>query len=190
MRALIVPALAAVTLLVGACSDRENAAPPTDVERRAEIIGVVTDVGSGEPYTLHRFTLDTGDVVDLNVFDNQGAPRTPRLSETNVNLPLEGDVPGKSYLLLVGQDPDGTTWYAAAREVGNDCPFAMEGAGVYDEGDALHFSSGLLLPKSPDFHTNMDYREDDFEIFPLRRADSLCVDRSGTALSAAIWLPY
>ena len=186
--------LVLLAVVLSGCEGRAAPEPPTDLVRRPEIIGVVT---SWDWWQTHEgsYTLDTGEVVELNVNESPDLPATPRLSETDIYFPYGGESYGEpigslSVLLLVGHDPDGTTWYAAAHERNplEDCPFEIEGAGVYDEGDALHFSTGLLLPKSSDFSIANWYDERD--PFPLRRGDRICLDRAGTALSATVWLPF
>jgi hypothetical protein len=190
-RAILV--VAAAALLVTACGGRGNAAPPTDIVRRPEVSGVITmwDYWDG---AAGRYTLDTGEVVELNVGRREDRLLARLLSETDIYFPYGGEEHGEpigrlSVLLLAGHDPDGSAWYAAAQQRDDDaCPFGIRGAGVYDEGSALHFSTGLILPKDPSFALDLDYH--DIEEFPLRSADTICVDRSGKAVSASIWLPY
>jgi hypothetical protein len=155
---------------------------PTDLERRPEIVGLITgwDYADGG---MERYTLDSGHVVDLNVDDNKDLPATPRIGGRNFELGFRpGPVTGRGVFLLVGHDPDGAVWYAAAHETYVDrCPFVLEGAAVYDEGSVVHFSTGLVLPKSPDF----DAPDDVYPragVFRLRESDRLCIDRTGTAV--------
>jgi hypothetical protein len=185
--------LIVATLLAAGCGGRPDAAPATKTVRQPVIVGVVRSwglYGNSEG----RYTLDTGDVVDLNVNGGPDLPETPVLSETHIYFPDGGESYGepigrRSVLLLVGHDPDGTVWYAAANQRDDEkCPFEIRGAGVYDEGDVLHFSTGLVLPKASRFALFIDYH--DIDEFPLRSADTICIDRSGTAVSARIWLPY
>jgi len=194
----IVPRPVAISIMVAAavawgCGGRADAAPATDIVREPEIIGVVQSWDWYEG-RQGRFTLDTGDVVDLNVSLDEKLPVTPLLSETQIYFPDGGGSYGEpigrlSPLLLVGHDPDGTVWYAAAQpQKQAECPFEIRGAGVYDEGPILHFSTGLMLPKASAFSLYIDYQ--DMEEFPLRSDDQICIDRTGTALSARVWLPY
>jgi hypothetical protein len=185
-------AILAIGLLVvlGSCQSI-RADPPTDVVRVPEIVGVVT---RWEPLAddQRRYTIDTGDVVDLNVFSKPDAPRTPRLSETEIRF-VDGEGPGiaivtGSTLLMVGHDPDGTRWYAAApapSEPGNTCPFEIQGRGVYRGPNlTLHFSTGLVLPLASQFRWDPDDLD---EPFPLDRYDTICLDASGTAISVRIF---
>jgi len=188
----------AVAILATTCGPaRSDPAPPTDVVRLPESIGVITrwDYWDG---VAGRYTLDTGGVVELNIGGVKDRPLAQRLSATDIYYPTRyvgagepvGD--GLSVLLLVGSDPDGSTWYAAAQQHDEDglwgraCPFEIRGVGVYDGGHILHFSTGLVLPKADDFDLLFDY--DRMEEFPLRGADPICIDRSGTALWAGITL--
>lgn len=188
----------AVAMLAAACGPaRSDPAPPTDVVRSPESIGVITrwDYWDG---VAGRYTLDTGEVVELNIGGLKDRPLAQRLSATDIYYSTRYVGPGEpvgddlSVLLLAGTDPDGSKWYAAAQEKSSEglwgmpCPFEIRGLGVYDEGDVLHFSTGLVLPKAHDFELVFDYER--MEEFPLRGADPICIDRSGTALWAGITL--
>jgi hypothetical protein len=192
----------AVAILATACGPaRSDPAPPTDVVRLPESIGVITrwDYWDG---VAGRYTLDTGEVVDLNIGGIKDRPLAQRLSATDIYYSIRYVGPGEpvgdglSVLLLAGSDPDGSTWYAAAQQHDEDglwgraCPFEIRGVGVYDGvydgGHVLHFSTGLVLPKADDFELLFDY--DRMEEFPLRGADPICIDRSATALWAGITL--
>jgi hypothetical protein len=155
-----------------------------------ETVGVIVD---WEPWNGHegRYVLDSGRRVELNIEGVPGLPDTPRLSIEN--LQFEGEPVGQyTWLLLSGQDQSGRTWYAAASEVKNvACPFAIQGDEIFDEGDHLLFGTGLALRKAPGFEVHPDWlvqREDMKTPFPLSAADSVCLDRTGAALSAEIWL--
>jgi hypothetical protein len=170
--------------------------PPTDVVLQPEVVGVVTKwehLGSGK-----RFTLDTGHVVELYPDDSEDRPPTPRLSASDVNVAWQtkqGErIAGPSVLLLVGHYPDGTAWYAAAPQTGEEmdwsdepCPFKIRGASVYDEDSVLHFSTGLVLPKAQDFR--LDFDMNGVDEFPLNAGDEVCIDQSGTALWVYVWWP-
>jgi len=144
-----------------------------------------------------RFTLASGEVVSVvdlgggtvSCGDATYTP-TPMLSDNVLRVSHGGADPGTSIadgdLMFFGEDAQGA-WYAAANHVGtNECPFEMSG-GAYDEGDVLHFTSGLVLRKAPNFRIVSDWVEDPF---PLRAADQICVNEQGEVLSVSIWLPY
>jgi hypothetical protein len=174
-----------------ACDPGPAAAPPTNIERRPEIVGVVRSWDFWEG-SQGRYTLSTGDVVDLNVNNDIDLPLTPRLSETPIYFPYGGGSYGEpigrlSVLVLAGHDADGTLWYAAAVERGfPDCPFEIKGAGVYDKGLILHFSTGLVLAKDRTFDGRLGER---WRSFPLDAWDTICVDSTGAAVSAEPFSP-
>lgn len=195
-------AIIAFAMLATACGPaRSDPALPTDVVRLPERIGVITrwDYWEG---VAGRYTLDTGEVVELNIGGVKDRPLAQRVSATDIYYstgyvgPGEPVGDGLSVLLMAGSDPDGSTWYAAAQQHdedglwGRSCPFEIRGIGVYDgvyDGDhVLHFSTGLVLHKADDFELVFDY--DNIEEFPLRGAEPICVDRSATALWAGITL--
>jgi hypothetical protein len=160
-----------------------------------EVIGVVTKWEHSD--RAKRYTLDTGEIV---VLDPGGAEdQTRRLSDSDIYYPSGNPGPGEpvaapSVLLLVGRYPDGSTWYAAAPQTGEEmawsdkpCPFKIRGASVYDDGAVLHFSTGLVLSKDRDF--GLDFDMNGVEEFPLNAADEVCIDRTGTALWAQVWWP-
>jgi hypothetical protein len=169
--------------------------PPKPTEAlRPEIRGVVVaqDFWNGRN---GRYTLDTGDVVELNADEDPDLPETPRLSAREIYF--EDDTPTRrnpSSLLLVGHDGRGRTWYAAANQIGQEeCPFEIYGKRVYDEGDHLLFGTGLVLPESAAFELLPAWaveREDMDVGFPLGAADQICIDRDGNALKATIWMDY
>ena len=149
------------------------------------MIGVITswefhEGGDG------RYTLDTGNVLDLNVNDEPGVPETPRLTRTGIktgSARAGESIRANSSLLLAGHDPDGTLWYAAAQERDDEeCPFATSADRVDDGGDELRFSTGLVLPKSPAFSFDLDWYPYAGNEFPLGPADTICLDRSGVAV--------
>lgn len=191
-------AIIAFAMLATACGPaRSDPALPTDVVRLPERIGVITrwDYWEG---VAGRYTLDTGEVVELNIGGVKDRPLAQRVSATDIYYstgyvgPGEPVGDGLSVLLMAGSDPDGSTWYAAAQQHdedglwGRSCPFEIRGIGVYDGDHVLHFSTGLVLHKADDFELVFDY--DNIEEFPLRGADPICVDRSATALWAGITL--
>jgi hypothetical protein len=59
--------------------------------------------------------------------------------------------------------------------------------GAFDEGDAIHFSSGLLLKKVEGFRVVEDWVPDPF---PARAPDQFCVDVVGRVTTLqSIWVP-
>jgi hypothetical protein len=91
-----------------------------------------------------------------------------------------------SVLVFAGHDADRSLWYAAARQRDDPgCPFEIQGAGIYNDGPVLHFSTGLVLVKDRAF----DYAIEDRvrRAFPLRSLDVVCVDGSGQAVSARLF---
>lgn len=170
--------------------------PPKPSEAlRPEIRGVIVAEVSWNG-SEGRYTLDTGEVVELNAREQPGLPETPRLSATEIDFveSVRGPQWDRTSLLLVGHDSRGGTWYAAARELEKEeCPFEIYGTRVYDEGDHLLFGTGLVLPKSTSFELLPKWAVEDKYMdvgFPLGGADQICVDRDGTALSATIWMDY
>jgi hypothetical protein len=164
---------------------------------RPEIIGLIVDFAFWNGHD-GRYTLDTGDVVELNAQEQQQLPSTPRVSRTRIAFhmsPAAGAPDPPSTLLLVGHRADGLTWYAAANERQGDavCPFEIAGEAVFDEGDRLWFGSGLVLPKADGFEVLPEWAVKDpymGEPFPLGGADQICIDRSGSALSATTAFDY
>ena len=61
--------------------------------------------------------------------------------------------------------------------------------GAFDEGSFVHFSSGLRLPKAPDFHLAQTWIHED--PFPARESDVMCVDRAGVVTQMVyLFQPY
>jgi hypothetical protein len=186
--------IAAPLLLLTGCGRPAAAAPPTDLELRPEIIGVVVSWDRG-PHGGTAYTLDTGEVVELGYRASDGTTATPRKSESDIGWGDLNRTPGQavygpSVLLLAGHGPDGKLWYAAAPagRQGSKCRYyEMRAAGIYDEGSVLHFSTGLIVRKASDFSTDAASGD---EAFPLNSADRLCLDEAGSAVFAEIWYPY
>jgi hypothetical protein len=60
--------------------------------------------------------------------------------------------------------------------------------GAIDEGDAIHYSTGLVLKKAEGFHVVETWIPDPF---PARDSDSFCVDRAGHVRTLEfIWEPF
>jgi len=190
----VVAVLIGAAVLLSGCG-RPAAASPTDVVLKPEIIGVIVSWEYG-PQGGTLYTLESGDVVRLGGLAEDGFAATPRVSESHISFAYNQaspgqDVSGPSVLILAGHGPDGKLWYAAAPAAGSGSRcglYEMRGAGIYDEGSVLHFSTGLIVPKASGFST--DVASSGGEAFPLNSADRLCLDATGTAIYAEIWYPY
>ena len=195
-RLLATVLLGAVVVVTGCDPNRSAAAAsPTDLILKPEIIGVIVSFeADGHGGTF--YTLDTGEVVDLGYRAEDGTTATPRVSESTVsfenNRPSPGEkVTGPSVLILAGHRPDGKFWYAAAPEgrSGSGCGgYAIRGAGIYDEGSVLHFSTGLVVAKVSGFTPRRGssvVRAED--AFPLNKWDTLCLDAQGIAISVDLF---
>jgi len=177
--------------VVGLAACGRGAEPPRPTESLVpEIVGVVVrwdwvDCVPG------RYTLDSGQEIVISAIGD-GATRcsgrlytpTPRLSDTELSVSHGHAEPGQETtegdLLLYGHHADGEAWYAAARPRNDpDCPFEMSG-GAWADGDSIHLASGLVLPRAEGFVVDPDNVEDPF---PLRGADTICVDATGAVLS-------
>jgi hypothetical protein len=135
---------------------------------------------------LGRFHLETGVSVEVQDPDCQGGER-PREMFAGVPGSARPE-PGKRWengpLMLFGSDDQGP-WYAEAGDVLEDgtC-YQIFGSDAYLEGAFLQFSSGLRLPLATDFDINRERGE----TFLFHSSDFICLDRTGTAISAmVIW---
>lgn len=60
--------------------------------------------------------------------------------------------------------------------------------GAWDDGDSIHLSSGLRLSKAESFTVEPDYLDE--APFPLREADTICLDATGAVMSVRIFIPF
>jgi hypothetical protein len=143
-----------------------------------------------------RFTLASGQVVNIIASANggpicePGGPiRTGRFL-TDDDLCCWSQDSGERFtdgpLVYIGHDAEGP-WYAVARSLAPHCPYELHG-GAYDDGQVIHFSTGLVVPKARSF--DFEHESDRDDGFPLRDADTLCVNRKGEAILARIWRSY
>ncbi len=160
--------LIATTVL--ACSRGPNPPAPAE-DLTPTIVGVITG-SSGLPVGLRggkTFDPPPGSVVGRiknwpagDIYEPDG-------------LPIGG-------LLLGGERADGSWWYELAGFYGptNDGCWSIFG-GSFDEGDSVRLSSGLRLPKAPEFAIRT-HGHDDVDWFPGHQDDSICVDEQGRAV--------
>ncbi|HEX2756568.1 MAG TPA: hypothetical protein VHM48_13960 [Candidatus Limnocylindrales bacterium] len=117
-----------------------------------------------------------------------------------VRLPNGGGVLKPGDLMLAGPSVPPTWWVDLPPRLLNRLPGAtgpevipdgkcwLIDGGAFDEGAAIHFSSGLLLQKAEGFHVVQTWIEDPL---PARASDSLCVDVGGHVTTLEfIWEPF
>ncbi len=178
-------ALAAV-LVAGACvgvPQRGRPAPPTSLALRADHVGVILSSVLDELNSRAEVVLEDGTRFTLEYVNGATSsdPDTATVRLTIANFP--GFETGT--LLLVGHEPDGQGWYAFAYPHDWICEglYRLGGDGIYDEGQRLHFSNGLVLPKVPGFTLGPPGYPTPFW---LNSGDHLCIDASGAAVRAYI----
>jgi hypothetical protein len=165
-----------------------------------EVVGVVVrwDFVKDE-CAVHRYTLDTGQTVDVRDIlpgsshkcgDGPWLTGIAQLSASRYSLGSGG--PGKPVvdggLLYYGRDRNGQEWVAGAYRStfadSGECPYRLQGTG-YDEGPILHFSNGLVIAKAPGFKVAHDW-VDNPGLF--RDRDTICVNARGEALMLSHFL--
>jgi hypothetical protein len=185
-------ALVVLALAVSACARASE--PPMPTESRApDTIGVVVEWEYLD-CNARGFELASGDVVAIaesaSTCDGRMNAPTPRLSETGLLMGGERSEAGKPFadgdLLLYGEDDGDACFAAANHRESQSCPYVIRG-GAYDEGTALHFSSGLILRKAPTFQIVTNGVDDPY---PLREADTICLNELGEVVSAEIFLNF
>jgi len=169
-----------------ACGDGRGDPPPSPtIAFEPAVISLIDTVENDA--SGHRVVLVDGTTLTLDVYD----PSSTRLMNGTGQV-VSGD------LVLAGPG-DPPTWWTAlptkysvhpsgapgSAEVPDGLCWSIHG-GAYDEGDAIHFSSGLRLPKATNFQVAMTYIPNPF---PARISDSFCVDRDGIVTSLDfIWV--
>jgi hypothetical protein len=168
-----------LVVFVAACGE---ALPRPDHITAPETVGVVTSFDEIE-CGLGRFHLDTGATVEVRDPDCQGVTDTREMftGASGSPRPQPGEPWENGPLLLFGSDDEGA-WYAMAG--GGEGCYQVYGDNAYLEGDFLQFSSGLRLPVAAAFEMNRDRTE----TFLFHSSDTICLDRTGTAVSAfVVW---
>lgn len=160
-----------------------------------ELIGVVVRWDHVEgACAVDRFTLESGDTLDVRWFPNNVRSKcgegpwetgTPRLSASTFSLGTAD--PGESVanggLVYYGHDEQGEQWiagaYSNASADSDGCPYRLQGSG-HEEGPILHFSNGLVVEKAPGLGVLTDWvtRPGVFQ-----DGDTICVNREGQAVS-------
>jgi hypothetical protein len=182
--------LAFAAALVLGCDLGGRGDPPPSPTASLEplVIGVIVSVQRDSPNSdTGTARLDNGSTVVL------GGPPQNRLMTFSGQLR-----PGDLVLAGAGDPPE---WWADLDSKVRVQPSGSPGSigvpdgrcwsiagGAYEIGDTIHFSNGLLLKKSADFHVEMTWIKDPF---PARSSDRFCVDRTGRVTSLDfIWQPY
>lgn len=173
-------------MVVAACGDGRDDPPPSPTRSfEPAVISLIDTVESDA--TTHRAVLVDGTTLTLD-FDD---PSSTRLTNGFGQI-----VPGDLVLAGPGDPP---TWWTALSTKHSVHPSGAPGSaevpdglcwyitgGAYDEGDAIHFSSGLRLPKAAAFRVVPTWIPDPF---PARISDYLCVDQAGIVTSLdSIWV--
>lgn len=171
-----------VTLAVAACGGRGPLPPHPDHTTTPNVVGVLAGYDSAG--CVSRFHLDSGQQIELGFGDcGHGKPPRPILGWSNWSKP---DRPGEPIvhgdLMLFGEDETGP-WYVSASDRSRDGSCYQTWGGAYREGDFAHFSAGLRLPIAANFTWN-PVQGTESNPFPLREGDYVCLDRSGTLISA------
>ena len=142
-------------------------APPLPTEDRVPtIVGQIE--GWADPNVSYR--LDTGDVVQVH------GPTPAKNLNGGVWL---ADFDHPAGLLLAGEDALGPFYAATGFDEGDGC-FVIQGDGYIDP-DRVHFSSGLVLPLTPDTVVHRDRTQ--FGETWLFAFDRVCLDRQGRVTS-------
>ena len=178
--------IGSAALLNAACGDGRGDPPPSPTSAFEPAVISLIDTVENDA-TSHRVVLVDGTTLTLDFYD----PSSARLMNGSGQV-----VPGD--LVLAGPGDPPTWWTALSLKYGlvpsgapSSAEFPDRGCwsmhgGAFDDGDAIHFSNGLRLPKAENFQVAMTYVPNPF---PARSSDSFCVDRDGTVTSLDfIWV--
>jgi hypothetical protein len=174
--------------------------PRPDRSLVPEVVGIVVRWEFVEgACQVTRLTLQSGQILDLNLQGDgrsrcgdgpwvTGVPELTRSSDLFGTF-RPGEAVRNGGLLYYGHDGE-AEWYAGAsfNEPAADaaeCPYTLIGSG-YDEGNILHFSSGLVVKKTANFENKTPWRE---ETSIFRDSDKICVNQRGEAISIWRWSP-
>jgi hypothetical protein len=162
--------VALVAMVIVGCSRGMPPPKPTE-DLHATVVGVVGP-GGGPPFNLESDGMFPPEAGTARRITNW--PADPAFEEQEARV---------GTLVLGGQQADGTWWYEL---VGSGGPtqggcWPLYG-GSFDEGDTIRFSSGLRVPKAPNFEIRPS-GTGTAEAFPGHRTDSVCLDRTGQAVS-------
>lgn len=157
----------AFALVASACSRGPEPPRPTE-DLRPTIVGIVVSTTWVLPATL-----DDGSVFPP---DSATVRRVENWPGGEVHEP---DEIREGSLLLAGQDPDGSWWYEIAEGTANPEGCWPIFGGSFDEGTTIWFSSGLRVPKAPDFEIRVPPGSDPARAFPGHTDDLVCVDEQG-----------
>ena len=178
--------IGSAALLNAACGDGRGDPPPSPTSAFEPAVISLIDTVENDA-TSHRVVLVDGTTLTLDFYD----PSSARLMNGSGQV-----VPGDLVLAGLGDPP--TWWTALSLKYGlvpsgapSSAEFPDRGCwsmhgGAFEDGDAIHFSNGLRLPKAKNFQVAMTYVPNPF---PARSSDSFCVDRDGTVTSLDfIWV--
>jgi hypothetical protein len=191
--AVVIGVIAGLNLLFGG-------PPRPDRSLVPEVVGVVVrwDFIEGE-CEMKRLTLQSGQTLDLRLLGDRRAScgdgtwvtGVPELSRSRnlFGTSQAGETIPDGGLLYYGHDGQ-AEWIASASPNGlaadpAGCPYRLSGSG-YDEGDILHFSTGLVVKKTADFENRTPWRE---ETSTFGDADDICVNQTGEATSISRFSP-
>ena len=131
--------------MLAACNRGPGPAQPNE-SLVPTAVSLIAEAGSARP----PFRLSTG-----YLFAPEGGTTVRRIATTDLDDDLTAP-PEPGDLLLSGQDDKGIWWAAVHRgsppsELTRQPVWCIT-VGAFEEGDLVHFGSGLIVPKSIDFH--------------------------------------
>ena len=199
-RAILAILLAGVVLVVLAVVNMLFGGPPRPSRTLVpEVVGIVIRQDFVvDRCQVTRVTLEGGRTLDLVLLgdarakcgDGPWQTGIPSLtsSDASIGTSQPGDLIPDGGILYYGHD-GATDWIAGAWSNGNTepapCPYRLSGTG-YDEGDVLHFSTGLVIRKTSDYQNRSPWMD---EKTTFRDADRICVNRHGDAIAIWRWSP-